>query len=231
VVVYQYSCPVHGIVATSSIRRGAQRAIRCPACGADTETWIGPKIGLRTTEEPSPEEVYQYWEGTGWVNEVLVDGREVVDPSAVSGTPVRRASGPTPPRLSGRELRRRDRHTAAIMVLVAVLFLGVSVLYRTATAGSRSGGVAASAAAACMNAASAANEYGTGARSASSTRVVLTGAEQSLRTATRLYVGYTDIVRSVGALRDEIDAGQRTPSPQNVEYLNAVCGSPDDARV
>ena len=96
-VVYQYSCPVHGIVATSSIRRGAQRAIRCPACGADTETWIGPKIGLRTTEEPSPEEVYQYWEGTGWVNEVLVDGREVVDPSAVSGTPVRRASGPILP--------------------------------------------------------------------------------------------------------------------------------------
>jgi hypothetical protein len=82
-----------------------------------------------------------------------------------------------------------------------------------------------------VDAASAAQEYGAGERSASSTRVVLTGAEKTLRIATQQYAGYTEIVHSVGAVRDDVNAGVRTPSPPDLDYLNAVCGSSPGTRV
>jgi hypothetical protein len=108
---------------------------------------------------------------------------------------------------------------------------GASLFYGIPGSGSGSRGVAANAAAACVRAANAADEFGAGTRSASSTRVELADAEKSLQIATRRYVGYADIVRSVGAVRDDVAAGSRAPSPQNVNYLNTVCGPPAGARI
>jgi hypothetical protein len=92
------------------------------------------------------------------------------------------------PPLSDGLARSRQRRVAAIGLLVVVLF-GASVLYRAATSGSDTQGPAANAAAACVDAANAAHEYGTGERSASSTRSVLSDAEETLRAVTHQYVG------------------------------------------
>jgi hypothetical protein len=133
------------------------------------------------------------------------------------------------PPLSDGLAHSRQRRFAAIGLLVVVLF-GASALYRAATSGSDTQGPAANAAAACVDAANAANEYGTGVRSASSTRSVLSDAEQTIQAVTHRYVGYTEIVRSVRAVRDDVDAGVPKPSPNDVNYLSAVCGSPTGTR-
>jgi hypothetical protein len=92
--------------------------------------------------------------------------------------------------------------------------------------GSGGKGIAASAAAACVDAANVANEYRADTRSASSTDSVLAAAEVTLRSATRRYVGYAAIAQSVTAVREDVTAGSREPSPENLDYLNAVCGPP-----
>jgi hypothetical protein len=59
---------------------------------------------------------------------------------------------------------------------------------------------------------------------------VLSDAEETLQAVTQRYVGYTEIVRSVRAVRDGVDAGVPKPSPNDVNYLSAVCGSPTGTR-
>jgi hypothetical protein len=55
---------------------------------------------------------------------------------------------------------------------------------------------------------------------------VLDDAQNTLKAAAHLYVWYSGVVRSVGAVRDDVEAGVSKPSPKDVNYLNAVCGSP-----
>jgi hypothetical protein len=38
------------------------------------------------------------------------------------------------------------------------------------------------------------------------------------------------VVHSVRAVRDDVDAGVPKPSPNDVNYLSAVCGSPTGTR-
>ena len=59
---------------------------------------------------------------------------------------------------------------------------------------------------------------------------MLSDAEETLQAVTHRYVGYTEIVRSVRAVRDDVDAGVPKPSPNDVNYLTAVCGSPTGTR-
>ena len=59
---------------------------------------------------------------------------------------------------------------------------------------------------------------------------MLSDAEETLQAVTQRYVGYTEIVRSVRAVRDDVDAGVPKPSPSDVNYLSAVCGSPTGTR-
>ena len=121
--------------------------------------------------------------------------------------------------------RRRRRRLTAVTVVVLALF-GASIAYRTAISGSDRNGLAANAALACVQATHAVNEFRAGARSASSTRVLLTDAEQTLQAAAERFAGYSDIVRSVGAVRDDVRARPEQLSPYAATYLNAVCGSP-----
>ena len=121
------------------------------------------------------------------------------------------------------------RRVAAIGLLV-VGIVGASLLYGAGMTGSDSNGPAATAAAACVDAANAASEYGEGARSASSTRSVLSDAEGTLQAATHRYVGYAEVVRSVRAVRDDVNAGVSKPSPNDMNYLSAVCGAPTGVR-
>jgi hypothetical protein len=60
--------------------------------------------------------------------------------------------------------------------------------------------------------------------------LVLSDAEETLQAVTHRYVGYTEIVRSGRAVRDDVDAGVPKPSPNDVNYLSAVCGSPTGTR-
>jgi hypothetical protein len=225
VVVYQYSCRVHGVFSTSSIRREPEPEPRCAECGAHAETWVGPRIDSRSTGEPSRRDAHRYWSRTGWIDTVFGEGAERAFGSEKRGEPILRASGPHLPEVGPGEQRRRHRRTAVISLLL-VAILGGSVLLRIGTSGSDGKGPAARAAAACVDATAAANEFDAGGRSPASTRVVLTEAVQTMRPVTRQYVGYSDIVRSVAAVRDDIAAGLPEPSPQNLDYLNAICGAP-----
>ena len=224
---YHYSCTVHGIFATSLIRSGEHMSVRqCPHCGEPAETWIGPMV--RSTRSRSRGEMnryYRYWKGTAWFTEVLRGCLESADRSVKGGPWIRRASGPKMPPVSDGLARSRRQRVAAVGLLVVGL-LGASVLFRAGMADSDNNGRAATAAAACVDAANAASQYDAGARSASSTRSALSDAEGTLQAVTRQYVGYTAIVRSVRAVRDDVDAGVPKPSPNDMNYLSAVCGSP-----
>ena len=86
-IVYQYSCAVHGIFAACPVRRRAPApARRCPVCGVQGETWIGPRVGPREPRELSLRDVSAYWEGEGWVSDLLTEDRwhgqfhDAVDP-------------------------------------------------------------------------------------------------------------------------------------------------------
>jgi hypothetical protein len=227
VAAYHYSCTVHGVFATSLIHSGERMSARqCPHCGEQAETWIGPMV--RATRSRSRREMnryYRYWKRTAWFSEVLHGCLHSADRPVNGGAWIQRASGPKMPPVSD-GLARSRRHRVAAIGLLVVGLLGASVLFRAGMAGSDNNGPAATAAAACVDAANAASEYDAGARSASSTRSVLSDAEGTLQAVTHQYVGYTEIVRSVRAVRDDVDAGLPTPSPNDMNYLSAVCGSP-----
>jgi hypothetical protein len=167
---------------------------------------------------------YRYWKGSAWFSDVLRGCLEGADPSVTGGAWIRRASGLKMPPLSDGLARSRRRRVAAIGLLV-VGIVGASLLYGAGMTGSDSNGAAA-----CVDAANAASEYGEGARSASSTRSVLSDAEGTLQAATHRYVGYAEIVRSVRAVRDDVNAGVSKPSPNDMNYLSAVCGAPTGVR-
>ncbi len=228
---YHYSCTVHGVFATSLIgSRDRVPVRRCPHCGEPAETWVGPKVRAgRCRSRREVNRYYRYWKGSAWFSDVLRGCLEGADPSVTGGAWIRRASGPKMPPLSDGLARSRRRRVAAIGLLV-VGIVGASLLYGAGMTGSDSNGPAATAAAACVDAANAASEYGEGARSASSTRSVLSDAEGTLQAATHRYVGYAEIVRSVRAVRDDVNAGVSTPSPNALNYLSAVCGAPTGVR-